>query len=140
VVGSYYLRHETPDLNATLGFVRFEAGLSTKALAGKQLLTYVSVMGRYLTLEPADDAARTAMPESVQASRAVAEPSVETVAPQDLVEEQPSADASPLITDDIDSIENIDALRSIASGLYIDVDPKWKLPRLRAEIRRARGG
>lgn len=144
VVGSYFLLHETADLNATLGMVRFEQGRSTKTLAGRQLLSYVGAMGRYLTLEPADDAARAALGLPSEAAPVVAETA--PVAAPEVVPEPALAD--PVVTtptadapegDGLDAIDDVDALRSIAAGLYVDVDTRWKAGRLRSEIRKARG-
>ena len=60
VRGSYFLRHST-DITGTLGFVAFENGRSTRALTGRELLSFVATLGHSVDLEPADDAARAAL-------------------------------------------------------------------------------
>lgn len=86
VRGTYWLRHVVEGTTGTIGFMRFEDGRSTRPLGGRELVQFVSALGRDVDLEPADDEARAVMgltaPEPVAAPVAVPVPvpAVEPVA------------------------------------------------------------
>ncbi len=127
VIGSYFLLHEQSDLSATLGRIRFENGRSTRALAGGDLISFVGALGKYLTLDPADDAAR----EALGAPAAAAVDAERT--------SEPPADTKPqAVADDLDAIEDAAPLIAIAQALGIDGAERWQARRLRKEIRKAR--
>jgi hypothetical protein len=152
VLGSYFLRHKQTDTNAVIGMVQFENGRSTQPFTGQQLLAFVAAVGADVDLEPADDAARAALgvaavaeahvpnaPEAPPvAEKATAADEPEPLADTTEAASQSAVDLEPA-DDDIDAVEDVDALRAIAAGLYVDVDTRWKASRLRSEIRKARG-
>lgn len=164
VAGSYYVLHPTIG-NGAIGPVIFRDGRSARALTGRELKQIVAAIGRDIDIEPADDAAREAwaakhgQPARTAPERGVPAVSVDesviarTVAaaggtvpkhasdPAERHAPKPaqSVPASPGAAVDIDKIDDIEALRAIATGLYVDVDVKWNARRIRTEIRSARG-
>lgn len=161
VAGSYYLLHSSIG-NGGIGPVMFENGRSARALTGRELKQIVSAIGRDVDIEPADDEARAAWaakhaePARVAPERGTPAVSVDEaviiraaqIEGQNLPRHADPAERhapKPPVTMpapaavDLDKIEDIEALRAIATGLYVDVDAKWNTRRLRTEIRRARG-
>jgi hypothetical protein len=51
---------------------------------------------------------------------------------------RPVGAVEPVIDHDVDMISDLNVLRSIAASLGVEVDERWKQPRLRLEIHKAR--
>src|SRR3954471_11022986 len=51
---------------------------------------------------------------------------------------EPVDPIDPLVDHDVDEISDLNVLRAMAFGIGIEVDERWKAPRLRVEIRKAR--
>jgi hypothetical protein len=51
---------------------------------------------------------------------------------------EPVEAALPLIDHDVDEISDLNVLRAMASSMGVEVDDRWRAPRLRLEIRKAR--
>lgn len=81
-----------------------------------------------LATEPAPQAAATAPVAAEAPPPADARPEPEI--PQDL----------PLVDPDVDASDDVEALRSTAEALGVQVGKRWTVDRLKAEIRKAREG
>lgn len=164
-IGRYRLRYST--VTVTMFDAAIVNGVTIVPITGRTLARLQAAYGSDCTIEPWDEETQELVAKHLEAtgkaeraaevrgeaSRARAHPDYsvrpglhrpETPLPSRAAHEAPATESvssvEPLIDHDVDHISDLNVLRSMAAALGVDVDERWKQPRLRLEIRRAREG